>query len=170
MNFNGNLSPPVARNEKRKRQKEWINRIEWIDWIDGNKKEEGRRQELKLKRENLAKYFKRIVGRRSFCSLARKKLNVAVIQRRGAAGGGKKNERKDVAARSAINYVLKDRRVDDEEDTSRMLHQRARLFKEVTAIKLAAAESARTAAVVEQVVMFVSRTAERSFTDEGPKE
>ena len=81
-----------------------------------------------------------------------------------------KNEGKDVAARSAINYVLKDRRVDDEEDTPRMLHQRARLFKEVTAIKLAAAESARTAAVVDQVVMFVSRTAERSFTDEGPKE
>jgi hypothetical protein len=169
LNFNGNLSPPVARNEKRKRQKEWINRIEWIDWIDGNKKEEGRRQELKLKRENLAKYFKRIVGRRSFCSLARKiKCGSDTKKRCGWRRG--KNERKDVAARSAINYVLKDRRVDDEEDTSRMLHQRARLFKEVTAIKLAAAESARTAAVVEQVVMFVSRTAERSFTDEGPKE
>ena len=102
---------------------------------------------------------------------ARKNWNVAVNKFKEEVRLEEgKNEGKDVAARSAINYVLKDRRVDDEEDTPRMLHQRARLFKEVTAIKLAAAESARTAAVVDQVVMFVSRTAERSFTDEGPKE
>ena len=132
------------------------------------KKKRGRKTVEIQKKKFGQKNFKR----RTFCTLAREKnVNVAVNKFKEEVRLEEgKNEGKDVAARSAINYVLKDRRVDDEEDTPRMLHQRARLFKEVTAIKLAAAESARTAAVVDQVVMFVSRTAERSFTDEGPKE